>query len=298
MNYRHAFHAGNFADVLKHLILTRVLEHLKKKPAPFRVIDTHAGTGLYDLHADEASRTGEWRDGIGRLLKASIPDGLVPVFEPYLKVLEDINVANAAAMQGGGEVVEDGGQGIKFYPGSPLIAALLKRREDVVVANELHAADKPALAQALKPYSNCKVMGLDGYVALKSTLPPKERRGVILIDPPFEQPGEFQRLHQALRQGVQRFATGTYLLWYPIKDPRPVVAFKKELAALGLAKLMAVEFFVRAPDDPDKLNGHGLVMLNPPFSLKDELGACLPFLVELLAQGEGGTFRIDEIGGI
>lgn len=295
MNYRHAFHAGNFADVLKHLILSRVIAHLKKKPTPFRVIDTHAGTGLYDLSSDDALRTGEWRDGIGRLMKASVPDDLKAIFGPYLDAVQAAN--GLREVPGGGQAPAKDGV-LKSYPGSPLIAALLKRPEDVLIANELHPDDKLALGRTLKPYGNCKVMGLDGYVVLKSTLPPKERRGVILIDPPFEQPGELQRLHQALRQGVQRFATGTYVIWYPIKDPRPVVAFKKEISTLGLTKLLAVEFFVHAPTDIERLNGHGLVILNAPFSLVSELEACLPFLVELLAQDDGAYFRIEQISDV
>lgn len=292
MNYRHAFHAGNFADVLKHLILCRVIEYLKKKPAPFRVIDTHAGIGIYDLSSDAAQRTGEWRDGIGRVMDADLPAPLLAMFAPYLNALR---LVDGAAESSSGEASGHAGSDLRLYPGSPLLAALLIRSEDAVIANELHPEDHAALTQALKRYGNCKVMGLDGYVALKATLPPKERRAVVLIDPPFEKPGEFQRLHQALRQGVQRFATGTYLLWYPIKDPRTVAAFKKELSTLGLAKLKAVEFFVRAPDDVEQLNGHGLVMLNPPFSLVDELEACLPVLVDLLAQGPGASFGIETL---
>ncbi len=292
MNYRHAFHAGNFADVLKHLILARIIEHLKKKPAPFRIIDTHAGIGLYDLGSDEARRTGEWYEGIGRLMKAEIPQDFKPIFAPYLQA---VAAANAGADVLTGEEAVDPGAGLTLYPGSPVLAALLKRRDDVLIANELHPEDNLALSDALKSFRNCKIMGLDGYVVLKSTLPPKERRGIVLIDPPFEQAGEFQRLLQALRQGVQRFATGIYLLWYPIKDPRPIVAFKKELSGLGLAKLSAVEFYLRAPTDPDVLNGHGLIMLNAPFSLASELAACLPFLVDVLAQGKGASFHIEQI---
>ena len=292
MNYRHAFHAGNFADVLKHLILARVIEHLKKKSAPFRIIDTHAGIGLYDLSSDEARRTGEWHEGIGRLMRAEIPQDLKPIFAPYLQAVAAANAGIDAAAQQQAAVL---GSELTRYPGSPVLAALLKRRDDVLIANELHPEDNQALGATLKSFRNCKIMELDGYVVLKSTLPPKERRGIVLIDPPFEQAGEFQRLHQALRQGVQRFATGIYLLWYPIKDPRPVVAFKKELGGLGLSKLAAVEFYLRAPNNPDQLNGHGLIMLNAPFSLKSELEACLPFLVEVLGQGKGAAYQFEQI---
>lgn len=278
MNYRHVYHAGNFADVLKHLILVLVLEHLKQKDGPFRVIDTHAGAGCYDLSSIEAQKTGEWRDGVGRLLEAEMSGDVRALLTPYLDVI------------GGSQ-----GDMPRMYPGSPVIAAKLLRRDDQLVANELHPEDRSSLIATLKPYRNAKVMALDGYVALKSTLPPKERRGVILVDPPFEQPGELQRLVGALRQGAKRFQTGVFLLWFPIKDPRPITAFKRELSGLGMEKLMAVEFYAREPRDTSLFNGHGLVILNPPYRLESQLRQVLPFLSTALGMGNGGWFDISRL---
>ena len=280
MNYRHVYHAGNFADVLKHFMLSRVIVHLKQKAAPFRVIDTHAGAGLYDLHSEQAAKTGEWHEGIGRLLEAKIPAELAGLFAPLVEAVWRVN---------------DGAhqRPITRYPGSPVIAAELVRPDDVIFANELHPDDRRALERALSPYRNARVLGLDGYVALKSLLPPKERRGVVLIDPPFEETGELQQLTQGLREGVRRFSTGTFLLWFPIKDPSSIAAFKRELAGLGLPKLLVVEFYVRAPDDVERLNGHGLAVLNPPYTLAPELVRVLPFLSSVLRQGYGARFAVD-----
>lgn len=277
MNYRHAFHAGNFADVLKHLILTRIIVHLKRKETPFRVVDTHAGAGLYDLSGEAATRTGEWREGIGRLAGAEFPEPAREVLAPYL------------------DVIGAGDGAPRLYPGSPLIAARLLRSGDRLIANELHPVDADALEAALQPFGNAKVMRVDGYSALKSTLPPKERRGLVVIDPPFEEPGELQRLVSALRQGVKRFANGIFVLWYPIKDPRPIGAFKREVGSLGLDKAMAVEFFLRAPEDVGRLNGHGMILLNAPFTLEGELRLVLPRLVELMGQGPGARFSISPL---
>jgi len=285
MNYRHVYHAGNFADVLKHLILSLVVQHLQRKPAPFRVIDTHAGAGDYDLSSTEAQKTGEWREGIGRVLSADLPEDVAALMAPYLDTVRQFNLqCRTTDLRDSDALLR--------YPGSPVIAAELMRREDVLIANELHAEDRKELQTSLARFKNAKVLGLDGYMALKSALPPRERRGVVLIDPPFEEPGELSRLVDGLRQGVKRFATGTFLLWYPIKDPRPISAFKRQLCALGVDELMAVEFYVQAPDDVERLNGHGLAMLNAPFTLGDDLQKVLPVLVEILGQGAGASFEI------
>lgn len=281
MNYRHIYHAGNFADVLKHLILTIVIGYMERKSAPFRVVDTHAGAGLYDLRSFEAQKTGEWREGIGRLLNAEIPPELTNIIGPYLDVVGRFGSPDPTAPGT-----------MTCYPGSPLIACELLRPKDTLIANELHPEDGKRLEKALSVYRNARTLSVDGYAALKAVLPPKERRGLVLVDPPFERPGELERLIEGLRQGVRRFATGTYLCWYPIKDPRPIANFKQELSGLELAKLWQVDFYVRAPVDVERFNGHGLIVLNPPFTLMEELELALPFLVKILAQGEGAHFRL------
>lgn len=285
MNYRHAFHAGNFADVMKHAILALVIEHLKQKPAPFRIIDTHAGAGRTALEGDAANRTGEWRDGIGRLLSGAIPPDVTAVLAPYL---EAIQTANGGAVSGA--------QGLSIYPGSPQIARTLMRRGDSLVANELHPADHAELARHFAGDPQTKVLALDGWTTLKSLLPPKERRGIVLVDPPFEEPGEFHRLADGLRDAARRFETGIFMLWYPVKDHKRTRSFLTRLTDLGLPKLAVAELLIRKPVNPDLLNGCGLVIVNPPYLLADKLAILLPFLADRLAAGPGATGTYDWLG--
>jgi 23S rRNA (adenine2030-N6)-methyltransferase len=276
MNYRHAYHAGNFADVLKHAVLARVIEHLKLKPAPFRIIDTHAGIGIYDLASAQAQKTGEWRDGIARLFDGrDLPGEAAALLAPYLDVVRGCNPAGR----------------LERYPGSPLIARRLMRAGDQLVLNELHPDDGSALDRLMRREPDTKVLRLDAWMALKSLLPPKERRGAILIDPPFEEPGELERLIQGLGAAARRFATGTYMVWYPIKDAIQVRRFERAVAGLGLPKLLGIELLVRNPAHAERLNGCGLIVLNPPFRLRSELDVLLPFLADSLAQGPDAQGR-------
>ncbi len=277
MNYRHAYHAGNFADVLKHAVMALVIEHLKLKPAPFRVIDTHAGIGLYDLASVEAQKTGEWRAGIGRLLGAqALPAEVEALLAPYLGIVRSFNA----------------GDGIMRYPGSPLIARRLMRPDDQLIANELHAEDVAGLRWVMASEPASKVLELDGYVALRALLPPKERRGLVLIDPPFEDGDEFATLAAAVADAMRRFATGTVLIWYPIKDIDTVAAFHQSIAGLRIAKVLVAELYLRAPRRVDVLNGCGLVIINPPYTLAGQLQRLLPILSRLLQQDAGATERL------
>jgi 23S rRNA (adenine2030-N6)-methyltransferase len=285
VNYRHVYHAGNFADVLKHVVLSLVIEHLKQKPAPFRVIDTHAGVGLYDLSGLEAGKTGEWRDGIGRLVAAEPLLAVADLLRPYLGVVAELNAEAQAGTSGI----------LTQYPGSPMLARRLLRAGDALVANELHPEDAASLKALFARDSQVKVLSLDGWQALRATLPPKERRGVVLIDPPFEEAGELDRLVRGVSDAVARFATGTLLLWYPIKDPRPIAAFHRAVAGLGLPKLSLVELMLRAAADADRLNGTGLVMLNAPFKLQAQLAVLMPFLTGVLRQGAGASWRFETL---
>jgi len=280
MNYRHAYHAGNFADVLKHATLALVIEHMKLKPAPFRVIDTHAGIGVYDLGAEAALKTGEWREGIGRVLSCTFSPAAAAVLAPYLGVVRRLN--------GSGE--------LKRYPGSPLLARELLRTGDRLVVNELHPEDQHELNRLFAHDPQVKVTALDGWTALKSLLPPKERRGVVLVDPAFEEAHELDRLVDGLQEATQRFATGTFLLWYPIKDAKAVGAFRRQVAGLALPKAMAVELSVRGTDDASSLSAAGLIVVNAPFTLAENLRVLLPELARVLAQGPGAGFRIDVLG--
>ncbi|MEQ1696613.1 MAG: 23S rRNA (adenine(2030)-N(6))-methyltransferase RlmJ [Hyphomicrobiaceae bacterium] len=276
MNYRHIYHAGNFADVVKHAALALIIDHLRLKPAPFRVIDTHAGIGLYDLSAIEAEKTGEWRDGIGRLLSEPLPAPVAELLTPYLAAV----MAENPGWQSG--------TNLPVYPGSPVIARNMLRSGDALVVNELHPEDFESLRMTMARDKQTKVMNQDGWTALKGLLPPKERRGVILIDPPFEEPGELARLTQALTDAVRRFATGTFVLWYPIKDQRPVFAFRRELVDGGFEKLLSVELLIK-PTTGEGLAGCGLAILNPPYGLKEKLDILLPYFAEIFAQAPPGA---------
>ena len=281
MNYRHAFHAGNFADVMKHIILVLAIEHLRKKSKPFRVIDTHAGCGLYDLRNGEAQRTLEWRNGIGRLVAVREQETWIAQFSALNSYLGILDILNTEELQ--------------FYPGSPLIAEKLLRDSDRLIANELHPEDVGILRNNFARNQKVKVMNLDGWTFLKSVLPPPERRGLILIDPPFEQPGEFERMVQGLMAAVKRFATGIYLLWYPLKHLNDVARFKDSLRGSNLKRLLAVEVWV-APHDPSSgLTGTGMVIHNAPFGLQEELSNLLPYLTKLLSIHVDARFEIDVI---
>ena len=273
MNYRHAYHAGNFADVLKHATLALIIEHLKRKEAPFRVIDTHAGVGLYDLASEQATKTGEWKQGIAQLYGPDappLPADVAALLAPYLLAI--------AAENRSGELTT--------YPGSPRLARSLLRPQDRLIVNELHPDDAAELKSLFARDRQTTVLELDGWVALKSLLPPKEKRGVLLIDPPFEQPGELDRLVRGLSEAVARFATGIYMLWYPIKDPKTIDAFHQALAGLGFPKLLIFELMLRAPRDVNRLNGTGLAILNPPWQLDEQLAKLLPFFVARLGEND------------
>lgn len=282
MNYRHAFHAGNFADVLKHTILALVIEYLKRKEAAFRVIDTHAGAGRYALDSPQAAKTGEWQGGIGRLIGRDakpLPADVAGLLAPYLDAVRTENAT----------------QELRVYPGSPLIARRLMRSQDTLVVNELHPEDGAQLKSAIGRDRRVKLMALDGWVALKSLLPPKERRGIVLIDPPFEEEGELMRLAEGLVQGLRRFATGVYLAWYPIKDPAPIRRLHDALGALSGPELLRVELMIRGASAPDRLNGCGLIVANPPYTLQSQLEGVLPELTRRLGEGPGANHHIDHI---
>ena len=282
MNYRHAFHAGNFADVLKHSVLALALRRLTAKPKPLRVIDTHSGIGTYRLDASEAERTGEWLNGIGRLLgpeAPAIPPDMDALITPYLDI---VRAANAPGQ-------------LLVYPGSPAITLALLRLEDRLVASELHPEDVALLRQSLRGDRRAKVLALDGWQALRALLPPKERRGLVLVDPPFEEPGELQRLRDGLVDGLRRFATGTYMLWLPIKDPHQIAGFETAVRELELEKekVLWAELRVGPIAAIGPLAATALVIVNPPFGLAEELAKLLPFLADRLASEPGsGSWRL------
>jgi 23S rRNA (adenine2030-N6)-methyltransferase len=269
MNYRHAYHAGNFADVVKHAVLARVLTHLRDKPAAFRVIDTHAGAGVYDLSSIEAGKTLEWRDGIGRLIDADLDQPTRALLAPYLGAVAALNPAAA----------------LTVYPGSPALTQSLLRSQDRLIACELEPQAAAALSGQLRGDARIKAIAIDGWTALTAYVPPKERRGLVLIDPPFEQPGELSRLTQALAEAHRKWPTGCYLLWYPIKDATEVVAFARKLSRLGIAKMLRIELILATSTEDKGLRGTGLIAVNPPWRLYEELESLLPTLGNILSRG-------------
>ncbi len=282
MNYRHAFHAGNFADVVKHLVLLLCLERLNAKDKPWRYIDTHAGVGGYDLTSDEARRSPEWRDGIARVwaAEATAPANVREALAPFMSLIRDMN---------------RGGR-LEAYPGSPLIAQALARDDDAIRLCELHPEDAETLRAAMGRDRRVKIENRDGFDALPAFLPPPERRGVVLIDPPFEKgtaerKDDFRDMLDAARKGVERWKDGIYIFWRPLKDLDAVEEFDGDLATFvieeaGLPpeKLLVADLWVRELGQPGPLAGAGVVIVNPPFGLEERLEVLLPWLSNLLDQ--------------
>lgn len=266
MNYRHAYHAGNFADVHKHALLARLIDYLKRKEKPFRVLDTHAGRGRYDLAGDEATRTGEHLSGIAALLGSPIAQD--PLLADYVGVVRQV----AAETDG------------PAYPGSPLLARRLMRAQDRLSAYELHPVDAQALKANFAGDFQVKAIELDGWLALGAHLPPKERRGLVLVDPPFEREGEIERIVEGVVEAHRRWAGGIYALWYPIKRRSERERLHALLAQSGLADIVAAEFFREPFADEERLVGSGLVVINPPFVFANEAQTVMDRLLPVLSR--------------
>ena len=284
MNYRHAFHAAGFADVIKHIVLVRVLTYLHEKPAAFRVIDSHAGAGLYDLTGEQAQRGGEWLTGIARILQARFSEATAALLKPYLDVVRAFNPqANMLAA----------------YPGSPLFARALLRPQDRLTACEVEPSARKALIDALRNDQQARVVDLDGWVALPAFVPPNERRGLVLIDPPFEAKDEFARLEKAFLAAFNKWPTGIFLLWYPAKSRRLTDQLARQVARAAAstrpaAKCLRLEFSVAPQTQDAVLASCGLLIVNPPWTLQDELKIILPELEKPLGQGGAGRFRLEK----
>jgi 23S rRNA (adenine2030-N6)-methyltransferase len=269
VNYQHAFHAGNFADVHKHVVLARILVHLRIKPAAFRVIDTHAGAGRYDLRSSEATRGGEWQNGIKRLWDGSPGPALKDFLLPYLEAVSALN---------------PGGR-LRAYPGSPLIVQSLLRAQDRLTACELEPRAANALKRTLHGDNRAKALSIDGWTALGAYVPPKERRGLVLVDPPFEQTDDFSRLSNELATSHRKWPTGIYLLWYPIKDRDAPDALARRLRKLAVPAVLRSELMLGPATSDGGLIGSGLILVNPPYKLGAELRANLPELARIFSSG-------------
>jgi len=311
VNYRHAFHAGNFADVFKHAILARILVYLTRKDAPLRFIDTHAGTGGYDLAGAEAERTGEWRAGVGRLLAAVAanesgrtpdlrppPAPVAALLEPYLAGLPaEPPAAMAQEPHAGPPGSGQGSVAAPFYPGSPMLAARLLRPRDRMIFCELHPDDSRLLAARMRRDRRARTVEIDGYTALRAYIPPVERRGLVFIDPPFERPDELSALARALAAAWRRWPTGVYCVWLPVKDAAQVDDFHAALARAGVRDLLRLDLAVQAPAAGGPLTANCLAIVNPPWVLADEARQLLPYLCDLLAQGPGAGWRVEQVAG-
>ena len=269
MNYRHEFHAGNFADVFKHIVLVRILLYLHRKPAPFRVIDTHAGRGRYDLGGDPAGRTAEWRSGVGRLDPTSMETAARALVEPYLAC------------------VGDAFRGRAPYPGSPALALALTRPFDRLLFCEVQPDALAALKTVVERDKRAKVIALDGYIGLNAFVPPVERRGLVLIDPAFEAPDEFERLTRALLATHRKWRDGILIAWFPIKDRHGVERLSAALSAANLPDMVRLEFGVGEASADGPLLRSGLIVVNAPYVLEAEMGCIMPALVGQLGQGRG-----------
>jgi 23S rRNA (adenine2030-N6)-methyltransferase len=267
MNYRHIYHAGNFADVLKHIVLVLCLDYLQRKDGGLCLIDAHGGAGLYPLDSEEAAKTGEWERGIGRLLgRADAPADL----QLYLDLIKpDLDA--------------------RLYPGSPLIMARQMREQDRLVAAELHEPTFEALQTVLGPHRQARAMHLDAYECVRAQIPPKERRGLVLIDPPFELKDEFQTLGRQMREWKKRWATGVFLLWYPIKAHLPVAELKAAAKALELRQTWVAEALILPRDRPDSLNGCGLILFNAPYTVPGRTQTLLPYLKDAMGLHEAAA---------
>ena len=272
MNYRHVYHAGNFADVLKHVVLIALIEALKTKQTPFAVLDTHAGAGRYSLASEEALKTGEFRDGVMRLLAA---ERLPTLVHAYLNLVRSQN-------------------GSQSYPGSPLIAAQLLRDSDRLMVCELQDAEIASLRQLFARDARVAVHQRDGYQAMSALLPPPEKRGLVLIDPPFEaQEQEFRVIEEALAAAHKRFANGVYAVWYPIKLRQSVLPFHRWLKESGMRKELVAEICVHPDNSALRLNGCGMAIVNAPYKLDRTLAEILPTLATTLAQSRYAQFKLE-----
>ncbi|WP_434050640.1 MAG: 23S rRNA (adenine(2030)-N(6))-methyltransferase RlmJ [Roseibium sp.] len=281
MNYRHAYHAGNIGDVLKHAVLARLIVYFQRKEKPFRILDTHAGIGQYDLTSEETRKTGEWQQGIAKVLDADIPNAVAALLQPWLEVVRDLNPDGA----------------LETYPGSPVLARRLMRRSDRLTLTELHPVDFKSLSDLFAGDFQVKTIHLDGWLAMGSFLPPKEKRGFVLIDPAFEVADEFDRMTVSVLKAWKRWAGGTYAIWYPLKDTRSIGRMHDAFAAAGIRDLLSLELKAGKSGPDTRMLGSGMTLINPPFTLADEMRTLLPWFNSILHQGPGSGWDVTQLIG-
>jgi 23S rRNA (adenine2030-N6)-methyltransferase len=287
MNYRHQFHAGNFADVMKHALLARLMRALQKKEKGFLVLDTHAGRGRYDLAAaatgDTLARKPEWPDGIGRIAART---DLPPALAEYAALVRDFD-----------RRAGNSGEAPRYFPGSPWLASALARPQERLVFCEKHPAECAVLREEFQFSPGVEVREADGYAAVRAVLPPVERRALVLIDPPFEAQDEFAQIATALGEGLRRLTSGVFAVWYPLTERARVDEFFAAVRALRPPPTLAAELTIAGPTSPIKMKGCGLLVINPPWQFEREADALLAWLMPVLAQAPGGGGRVEWLVG-
>ncbi|MEC5343298.1 23S rRNA (adenine(2030)-N(6))-methyltransferase RlmJ [Brenneria populi] len=276
LSYRHSFHAGNHADVVKHTVQSLIVTALKEKEKPFLYLDTHAGAGRYQLSGEHAERTGEYLDGIAKIWQR---DDLPAELEPYMQAVRAYN---------------HNGQ-LRYYPGSPLIARQLLREQDKIHLTELHPSDFPLLRNEFQKDARARVLREDGYQQLKSQLPPLSRRGFILIDPPYELKTDYQAVVKGIQEGHKRFATGVFALWYPVVLRQQIKRLLKELEATGIRNILQIELAVLPDSDRHGMTASGMIVINPPWKLKAQMESVLPWLHGALSPAGTGHVGVEQI---
>ncbi|MEQ9996280.1 23S rRNA (adenine(2030)-N(6))-methyltransferase RlmJ [Pectobacterium versatile] len=276
LSYRHSFHAGNHADVLKHTVQSLIITALKEKEKPFLYLDTHAGAGRYQLSGEHAERTGEYLDGIAKIWQR---DDIPAELEPYMQAVHTYNHNGR----------------LRYYPGSPLIARQLLREYDKLHLTELHPSDFPLLRNEFQKDSRTKVLRDDGYQQLKSQLPPLSRRGFVLIDPPYELKTDYQAVVKGIQEGHKRFGTGVFALWYPVVLRQHIKRMLKELEATGIRNILQIELAVRPDSDRYGMTASGMIVINPPWKLAAQMKSVLPWLHSVLVPEGTGHTLVEQI---
>jgi 23S rRNA (adenine2030-N6)-methyltransferase len=277
MNYLHSYHAGNFCDVVKHVCLIALIEALKRKPTPFCYIDTHAGAGNYDLFSEFSAKTREYENGIEKVIHADKPP---PLIREYLTLVHTINNKLTGAKI----------SSLRFYPGSPMIARTLLRPHDRMVISELHPDEYQTLRTNFTGDNQTAIHHMDGFLGLKAFLPPKEKRGLILIDPPYEDPDEFSHIVRVLPAALKRFTGGVYAIWYPIKERNHVDKFHRAIKNTITNPVLTLELTIH-PDLPQHLNGCGMAIINPPWQFDEIIAANLSWAWKALSMNGQGEFK-------
>ncbi|MFE8115099.1 23S rRNA (adenine(2030)-N(6))-methyltransferase RlmJ [Brenneria goodwinii] len=276
LSYRHSFHAGNHADVVKHTVQSLIITALKEKEKPFLYLDTHAGAGRYQLSGEHAARTGEYLDGIAKIWQR---DDIPAELAPYMRAVRTYNHNDL----------------LRYYPGSPLIARQLLREQDKIHLTELHPSDFPLLRNEFQNDARAKVLREDGYQQLKSQLPPLSRRGFILIDPPYELKTDYQAVVKGIQEGHRRFATGVFALWYPVVLRQQIRRLLKDLEATGIRNILQIELAVLPDSDRHGMTASGMVVINPPWKLKAQMESVLPWLHNVLVPAGTGHVSVEQI---